>query len=304
MNRQNAIALGIAVVIGLVAVYLLNVFLSGTQQKQEAAARQAQMTKIAVAARTIDFSTRLTNTNVVLADWPTANVPPGAFTSVNEATHNRVALERIAVGEPILAGRVSGPNGKAGLSGTLPVDKVAVAIPVNEVTGVGGFARPGDVVDVILTRQIPGPGATQSDRMSDVVLQAVPVLAVDQVFDKSKSDPALAKTATLQVDPVGAQKLALARELGTLSLALRNIVAPSGPIAGTITARDLGGVGFRLNRPVLAAAEPATAAPPSPRPPAARPPAIDRPVVPRYFGPTMTIYRKGKPTEYEVNHAF
>ena len=312
MNRQSAIALGVAVILGLVAVYLANAFFSGVQQRQEDVVKQTRLTKLVVAAQAIDFAAPLTNTNVALVDWPAANVPPGAFTSLAEATKNRVALQPIAAGEPILSARVSGTDGRATLSVNLPQGKVAVAIPINEVAGVGGFVRPGDLVDVLLTRQIPGQGATAADKMTDVVLQAVPVLAIDQVADRQKTEPALGKTATVQVDTLGAQKLALARELGTLSLALRNVATPIEGLASTVTQRDLGGGGRYIM---------ARGGSPAPRPQgmisSAMAAAADRlpvlpvgagsarmPVVPRYSGPTMTIYRKGQPTEYEVKHAY
>lgn len=313
MNRQSAIALGVAVMIGLVAVYLANAFFSGVQQRQEDVVRQTRLTKIVVAAQAIEFASPLTNTNVSLVDWPAANVPVGAYTSLAEATKNRVALQPIAAGEPILAARVSGTDGRATLSVNLPTDKVAIAIPINDVAGVGGFVRPGDLVDVLLTRQIPGQGATPNDKMTDVVLQAVPVLAIDQVADKAKTDPALGKTATLQVDTLGAQKLALARELGSLTLALRNVATPAQAMASTVTQRDLGGGG----RYILARGGGGGAPRPQGMIGGALGIAADRlptvpvvtggarmPVIPRYSGPTMTIYRKGQPTDYEVKHVY
>lgn len=321
MNRQSAIALTVAVLIGLVAVYLANAFFSGVQQRQEDVVRKTHLSRIVVAAQPIDFAAPLTNTNVVLADWPAASVPVGAFTSLAEATRSRVALQPIAAGEPILATRVSGTDGRASLSVNLPRDKVAVAIPINDVSGVGGFVRPGDLVDVLLTRQIPGAGTTPSDKMTDVVLQAVPVLAIDQVADKAKTDPALAKTATLQVDGLGAQKLALARELGSFTLALRNIASPVQDFASTVTPRDLGGSGLRIARgpaPAMAMA-PRVSGPIAPAMVAAavRLPGLPRigtpgagpgggspSLAPRHTGPVMVVYRKGQPTEYEVSHVY
>lgn len=316
MNRQSAIALGVAVLFGLVAVFLANVFFSGVQERQEDVVRKTRLTRIAVAAQPIEFGGALTNTNVVLADWPAASLPTGAFTSIEQATRNRVALQPIVAGEPILAARVSGTDGRATLSVNLPADKVAVSVPVNEVSGVAGFVRPGDLVDVLVTRQIPGTNGGVADKMTNVVLQGVPVLAIDQVADKAKTDPALAKTATLQVDGYGAQKLALARELGSLTLALRNIASPVVPASGTVTARDLGGgaVRFAMARSPLPAARPAggymaraiiAASDRLPVVPAGASSPSQRPVfIPRQSGPTVTVYRKVQPTDYEVTHAY
>src|SRR3546814_5491485 len=82
---------------------------------------------------------------------------------------------------PILAGKVSGEGGRATLASIIPEELRAVSIPVNQVSGVAGFVRAGDVVDVMLTRQIPGDGSTQQDKMTTVVLENVYVLAIDQV---------------------------------------------------------------------------------------------------------------------------
>ena len=61
-----------------------------------------------------------------------------------------------------------------------PIDNIVVS----DVAGVGGFVRPGDRVDVLLTRVIPGKGAnTATDKMTDVIVEAVPVLGIDQVAD-------------------------------------------------------------------------------------------------------------------------
>ena len=92
----------------------------------------------------------------------------------------------------------------------------AVTIRVNDVEGVAGFVLPGDYVDVALTRQIEKTAAT-----SDVILQSVRVLAIDQSADERTDKPAVAKAVTLEVDTVGAQKVSLAASIGTMSLILR-----------------------------------------------------------------------------------
>jgi pilus assembly protein CpaB len=91
----------------------------------------------------------------------------------------------------------------------------AVTIRVNDVEGVAGFVLPGDHVDVVLTRQQDKTAA------SDVVLQNVKVLAIDQIADERAEKPSIAKAVTLEVEVTAAQKLALAATVGTLSLALR-----------------------------------------------------------------------------------
>jgi pilus assembly protein CpaB len=101
----------------------------------------------------------------------------------------------------------------------------AVTIRVNDVDGVAGFVLPGDHVDVLVTRQ---PEKNNSN--TDVVLQNVRVLAIDQLADDATDKPMVAKAVTLEVDTIAAQRLSLAGSVGALSLALRK--------AGELTAES------------------------------------------------------------------
>lgn len=293
MQQRNLIMIGVAVMIGLVAVYLANTYFSGVQQRQDREAEQAQMAQIVVATQPMQFGTSLGTTNLRLANWPANSVPQGAFVSIDEATRGgRVALRPIAIGEPILADKVSGEGGRATLASILPEELRAVSIPVNQVSGVAGFVRAGDVVDVMLTRQIPGEGSTQADKMTTVVLENVYVLAIDQVANENETEPKVGQTATVQTDTVGAQKLALAREVGALSLMLRNVENQAVGGTRTVTVADLGGAGLYIpaKQGRSAAAAPAPAAVTSAGGTVRRAPS----------GPTMSIVRGVEPVTYEV----
>ncbi|MXO48272.1 Flp pilus assembly protein CpaB [Erythrobacter vulgaris] len=246
MQSRNWIVLGIAIVVGLFAVYIANSYFSGAQEREERKAEELQMARIVVASQEIAFGNPLTDTNTRLVNWPASSVPSGAFTSLQEAANGRVALRPITPGEPILASKVSGANGRATLAANLPPNMRAVAIPVNNVAGVGGFVRPGDVVDVMVTRQIPGEGAQTTDRMTTVALENVLVLGTDQVADEKNTEPTVVQTVTLQTDLFGAQKLALAREVGTFTLALRNVEDQEVGATETVVLSDLGGAGYRI----------------------------------------------------------
>ena len=103
-NRQTLIALGIAVVLGLVAVFLANTFLSGKQQQAYAGGT----TKVAVASAPLAYGTDITADKVRFVDYPNCSLPPGVFTNAAQllpAGKKRVALLPISLNEPILAGR-------------------------------------------------------------------------------------------------------------------------------------------------------------------------------------------------------
>lgn len=299
MQGRNLILLIAAVVLGLIAVILANSYFSGVEENQQRVAEQQKLSRIVVASQDVTFGIPLTEQNLRIANWPANSVPAGAFTSIAAVMRgNRVALRPIVTGEPVLASKVSGADGRATLSANLPVGKLAFAIPINDTSGVGGFVRPGDVVDVLLTRPIPGTGTSGTDKMTDVVLEAVPVLGIDQVSDESQTKPALAKTATLEVDTFGAQKLALSVQLGALSLALRNVADQAVEPRATVVPRHLTTSNY--------VARPQDSGPPRAAAPLARavtgaimrPAGLLAPTRPR--GPMMTVVRGSQPTEYEV----
>src|SRR5262249_24959562 len=111
----------------------------------------------------------------------------------------------------------------------------AMTIRVNDVDGVAGFVLPGDRVDVMLSRQID-----KGNAVNDVVLKNAKVLAIDQLADERTDKPSVAKAVTLEVDIAGAQKLALASQIGTLALALRKAGDSEPTASRLITISDLG----------------------------------------------------------------
>lgn len=294
-NRNILIALG-ALVVAAIAVIIANAYLTGVEQRAENRAEELQLARIVVATQPLAFGDPLTPEKVRLQNFPANSVPQGAFRSLRAAlAENRVALRPIVPGEPILADKVSGPGGRAVLSANLPEGMRAVSIPVGAVTGVSGFVRPGDTVDVLLTRQIPGEGAESDDLMSEVILDRVKVLAIDQIANEGATQPQVGRTAVLEVDPQQAQQLAIAVKLGTLSLALRNIESQEAAQGRTLTNRDVGNSRLYIRaRPTRAAAAPA------PTLPGAVPATAVAGAPLRPAGPTMTIYRGIEGEAYPV----
>src|SRR5918993_1062608 len=239
MRRQTLIALGIAVVLGLFAVYLANVFLTNTER--QAAVVPQGMTKVAVAAVPLDYGVEITPDKIRFADYPANSIPPGSFRNLAEilpAGKRRVALRPMLVNEPILANKLSGEGQGASIAPPLPDRKRAAAVRINDVSGVAGFIQPNDSVDVLITRQIPG--AANDAQLTDVLLQNIRVIATDQNAKGADGQPSVAKTATLEVNPLEAQKLALAQQVGQLSLVLRKPgEEQNNPLVETISLSDL-----------------------------------------------------------------
>jgi pilus assembly protein CpaB len=235
-NRQTLIALGAALILGLAAVFLANSYLSGTERR----AALSGTTKVAVAAAPLAYGTDITADKVRFVDYPNSSIPPGAFNNAAQllpAGQRRVALLPISVNEAILAGKISGPGQGASIAALLPEGMRAAAVAINDVSGVAGFIQPNDSVDVLVTRSVPG--AVGNSQATDVLLQNVRVIAIDQQSRNADGSPKVAKTATLEVNPIDAQKLALAQTVGTLSLVLRKPGEQNNPVAETVSMNDL-----------------------------------------------------------------
>ena len=102
----------------------------------------------------------------------------------------------------------------------------AVSTEISPETGAGGFILPNDRVDVILTRRDreAEKAAGVEVHTSETILRNMRVLAIDQtVEEKNGQRVVVGKTATLELAPRQAETLALSRQLGTLSLALRSL---------------------------------------------------------------------------------
>jgi pilus assembly protein CpaB len=309
MQGRNWIVLAIAVVVGIFAVILANSYFSGVEERNEQLARQQAMVQIVVAAQPLEFGTKLTQQNIRLQTFPASSVPEGAFRTIPEALKdNRVALRPIVPNEPVLASKVSGTDGRATLAALLPEGMRATSVSVDAVRGVAGFVLPNTMVDVLLTRKIAGEGAGPEDIRSDVILENVQVLAIDQIASDKADKPKVSRTATLAVSLHDAQRLTIAQRVGTLSFALRKVETaananPDGSaarFAHTVTGRQLGGP--RMYIPARRAEAPRMAAnnPPRAVAPSFRRAAYTGPV--STGGSSMTVIRGVEPTSYPVGY--
>ena len=238
IRRQSLIALGVAMVLGLLAVYFANVFLTRTEERAQVAS--AGTAKVAVAAVPLDYGVEVTPEKIRFVDYPLASIPAGSFRSLNDLLpggKRRVALRPMQINEPILASKVTGEGQGASIASLLPDGKRAAAVRINDVSGVAGFIQPNDSVDVLITRAGLG---SQGLQVTDVLLQNVRVIAIDQDAQGADGKPILAKTATLELDPLDAQKLALAQQVGQLSLVLRKPgEEQNNPVVETVSMGDL-----------------------------------------------------------------
>jgi pilus assembly protein CpaB len=233
--------IGFAVLFGLLAVFLAQTWLNNqadarmksleAQHKAPPAART-----IVVASHPLRFGEELNAMALREQPWPADALPVGAFSKIADLTSGkRVVLMPIDTNEAVLAAKITGPGQRATLSAVLGEGMKGVTVRVNDVEGVAGFVLPGDHVDVLLTRQ-----GEKNNAVTDVVIEDVRVLAIDQLADERSDKPSVVKAVTLEVNVTDGQKVALASTVGTLSLLLRKAGELAGDANRRVTAADLG----------------------------------------------------------------
>jgi pilus assembly protein CpaB len=259
LKRKIFTMIGIAAVFGAVSIFAADFWLrSQASARSEAptagivaAAPAIEFGRIVVATAPLRFGMKLEPAQLAEIPWPQESLPAGAFGSVESlmAEGSRVVLSPIEPNEPILLAKLSGPDGRATLSNLLAPGMRAVAIRTDEIAGVGGFIAPGDRVDVVLTRDAGAiqevarnaTGASGSTITTEIVVANARVLTVGQGADISQTGPQIVESVTIEVTTEGAQKVALARNIGSLSLALRSAGTGGISAEGVTTISAFGG---------------------------------------------------------------
>src|SRR5512145_34316 len=228
-NPKAVVMLVFSVIIGLGATILAAGWIS-----QQAS---VPSTKVVVAAADIQLGSRLSSQMLKTFDWPAGSIPAGATTKA-ETLEDRVVKTSVLRGEPILEAKLAPVGTKGGLSAVIPEGKRAMTVRVNDVIGVAGFALPGNYVDIVVNTQLDGNGRGDK-QISKIVLEHILVLAVAQEADRDETKPKVVNAVTLELTPEQAEKLDLARSVGTLSLVLRNQVDSNGVATAGIMKRQL-----------------------------------------------------------------
>lgn len=211
----------------------------GPVAEQPATPKTPKAPFVLVAARDLPLGSFLKQGDFRWQPWPDDNLPESYLrkSEIKEADHYGSVVRRsFSAGEPITQDRLIKPGDRGFLAAVLQAGYRAVAIPVGATSSVAGLIFPGDRVDILLTQTLRVKEAGEAGekeggemgggtemRATETVLTNVRILALDQKIDDQTNKPKLAKTATLEVTPKQAEMLAVARELGSLSLSLRSL---------------------------------------------------------------------------------
>lgn len=214
------------------AVYMAQNYIAGYQQAlaRERAARQdvVKTVPVIVATRALKYGEDLTPEDVREVAWPEAALPDGTFASFEEMfpqgdSAPRVVLRAMEAQEAILAVKVSAPGEDAGITSRLERGMRAFALKVDVASGVSGFLRPGDRVDVYWTGKVNTSGTGTGNQMIDVtklIEAGVQLIAIDQSASSDMDANVIARTVTVAADPQQVAALAQAQSTGRLSLSL------------------------------------------------------------------------------------
>ncbi|MES5486375.1 Flp pilus assembly protein CpaB [Bradyrhizobium sp. INPA03-11B] len=171
-------------------------------------------------ARDEDFSVRQAAPN---------RVPAGAILETPDSKAGlpgSLVRKFVDAGNAITLDDILRPKDRGFLASVLAPDSRAISIKVDEETGVSGLIRPGDNVDVVLT-QVFEKADPVKRAVSETVLSNVRVIAIDQEIaqgGRPVSNTVVGKTAqtvSLELKPEQVKKVAVAKQLGTLSLVVR-----------------------------------------------------------------------------------
>jgi pilus assembly protein CpaB len=229
-SKRAIVMLALSVLAGVAAVIL-----AARWMGQQAAGERST---VLVATRDLELGQAITAQMLQPVAWPAGAQPEGSFND-GKQLEGRVVRTSIYKGEPVLEPKLAPEGTKAGLDSIIKAGHRAITVKVNEVVGVAGFLAPGSYVDLLVNIKDDRDSA-----ISRVVLERIMVLAVAQEARRpDETKPRVVNAVTLEVTPEQAEKIDLARNVGTLSLMLRNQVDTEDNTTAGMTRKDLFGDG-------------------------------------------------------------
>lgn len=223
---------GLVLVIGLglagFAVYMVQGYFEQQQlalaRERASAAAQVPTIEVIAVNRTMTYGEPLTTDDLVVIRYAEPYLPEGVYTSAEALFPQgndvpRIVLRQMEANEPVLASKVTEPGEQASLTTQLVPGMRAFTISVDVASGVSGFLRPGDRVDVYWTGAVRD-GRNAGGEVTQLIETALELVAVDQTSDSARSGTQVARTVTVQVTPQQVANLAQAQATGQLALSL------------------------------------------------------------------------------------
>ena len=246
--KKIALLVGAVVVALVTALLARQMFVKSTTPTAVAAPvvfSQPTGPKVLVARRALPIGTILTEADYKMQPWP-KDLIQGAYYVDGKVDLNilrgSVVRNSMAAGQPLTTGSFVQPGDRGFLAAALGPGMRAITVAVRAETSVAGFVFPGDRVDVMLTQSIEGAGG-QPLRTSETIVRNMRVLATDQRTaseDKDgKKEVKTFNTVTLESTPRIAEKIAVAQQIGTLTLSLRPIADNAAELERAIASGEV-----------------------------------------------------------------
>ena len=247
---------GLVLLIGIglagFAVYMARGYMD-QYQSQLAQARQLHnqivpTAEVYVLTSPLRYGQKLKQEDVRLVRWPVDAIPEGAFTKEDDlfpqGTNELRSVTRIMEkGEAVMRSKVTAPGEDAGVGARLAAGMRAFALRVDVASGVSGFVRPGDRVDVYWTGRPPGLDTGDITKLIDTNVR---IIAIDQTADEDRNSPLVARTVTVEATPQQVAALAQAQATGRLQLSLVGADDESTPEVVQVDQRTLLGIERRV----------------------------------------------------------
>ena len=274
MDTRKIMLIVGALVIAIGAAFGVNQMMRGAGAPSARAAAAPEITgpMILVATRQLPVGTIIGPDSFRFQPWPKELVEKAYFmkdkTDVNTLV-GTVVRYPITAGQPLTQGALVHPDDRGFLAAALGPGMRAVTVKVSQEQGVAGFVFPGDRVDVVLAQTISvEEGSTYPDKQiftAETIVRNVRILATDQRYnaeDESGKTPVRTfGSVTLEATPEIAEKIAVAQDMGKLSLALRPLAESAGELdaaiaSGAVNVPTKGGTNAEKRMLAEAAARP------------------------------------------------
>lgn len=246
--KKIVLLVGALMVAAVTAIMAKNMFAGAGAQQAAAAPAQPQGPKILVAKKPLSVGTIIDATSVAYEVWPKDAVQPSFYQQGSPDSDvskllGTVVRYPVPAGQPLTRGSLVGPEDRGFLAAALGPGMRAITVPVNAARGVAGFVFPGDRIDLVLTQDVVGGGDGQPLKVSETIVRNIRVLATDQRFTEKDADgkPVIktASNVTLEVTPRIAEKIAVAQNMGTLSLSLRSLADQTSELERAVASGDI-----------------------------------------------------------------
>jgi len=232
MSARQLIVLVVAAVAAIGALFLIRGMGGGAEQTS-AESEPIAGEQVLVAARDIAQGAQLAPGDLAIAVFPEGSVAPNFARAAAQADLVGDVTRRAFVqGEPIITSSVIDPDGRGLMAAQLEPGFRAVSIEIDPTSAAGGYIQPNDRVDVIMTQRVQNRESSGGEQVrSEIVLEDVRVLAIGEATQPPATSegegPQVVEGgfAVLELSTSGARTLALAEEMGDVSLALRGVQA-------------------------------------------------------------------------------